>query len=176
VTPAIAIRPYTLEDADASYDAILESMDALIPWMPWCVPGYPPERQRAWVEMTMKAFQDGTTHEFAIVSSEGRYLGGCGLNGLDTLNRRANLGYWVRSSAAGQGIATAATLLVRAWAFEHTDLVRLEIVASLRNEASVRVAEKAGARREGTLRSRLLLHGVHHDAALFAFVRETAPA
>jgi ribosomal-protein-serine acetyltransferase len=48
----------------------------------------------------------------------------------------------------------------------------LEIVVSTVNIASLRVAEKAGAVREGTLQSRLLLHGVTHDAVVFSFVRK----
>jgi len=48
----------------------------------------------------------------------------------------------------------------------------LEIVVSIVNIASLRVAEKAGAVREGTLRNRFLLHGFAHDAAVFSFVRK----
>ena len=39
------------------------------------------------------------------------------------------------------------------------------------NVASRRVAEKAGAVYEGTMRSRLQVHGTRHDAAMYAFVR-----
>jgi ribosomal-protein-serine acetyltransferase len=51
-----------------------------------------------------------------------------------------------------------------------TDLVRLEIVAAVGNHASARVARKAGATLEGTLRARLFLHGVPHDALMFSIV------
>ena len=91
-----------------------------------------------------------------------------------TINHRANLGYWVRVDAANRGTATAAVGLLRQWAFQHTDLERLEIVVALGNLASQRVAAKSGATREGTLRRRLLLHGRHHDAALFSLVRDGA--
>ena len=86
-------------------------------------------------------------------------------------NRRCNLGYWVRSGATGQGIAPRAALLTRDWAFEHTALVRIEVVIAVGNHRSIRVAEKSGAFREGVLRKRLLLHGVHEDAVMFSFVR-----
>jgi ribosomal-protein-serine acetyltransferase len=81
------------------------------------------------------------------------------------------VGYWVRSSATPQGVATAALQRLVQWAFQHTALMRLEVVVSTQNAASLRVAEKAGAVREGVLRKRLLLHGVWHDAVLFSFVR-----
>jgi RimJ/RimL family protein N-acetyltransferase len=51
-------------------------------------------------------------------------------------------------------------------------LQRLEIVMSVENHASRRVAERVGADHEGILRCRLLLHGRSHDAHSFSL---TAP-
>lgn len=167
----ISIRPYRLEDSAVVYNAVRESMSELIPWMPWCHPNYSIDESRTWLENQIPAFQQGKAFEFAIVSLSGRYLGGCGLNQIDNINRRTNLGYWVRSSAAGHGVATAAVKLIRSWGFENTDLIRLEIVIAVENQASRRVAEKAGAEYEGILRSRLLLQGSAHNAAIYSFLR-----
>ena len=68
-------------------------------------------------------------------------------------------------------MATAATELTRTWGFANTDLARIEILIAVDNVASRRVAEKSGAVYEGTLRSRLLVHGTRHDAAMYAFIR-----
>ena len=119
----------------------------------------------------MQAFQQRTAFEFAITTNDGAYLGGCGLNQLDTLNQRANLGYWVRSSATSKGVATAATVLTRDWGFSHTDFVRIEVLVAVGNLSSRRVAEKSGAVYEGTMRQRLTVHGTRHDAAMYAFIR-----
>ena len=139
--------------------------------MPWCHPEYTIEESRSWLEAQVSAFEQGTAFEFAIVSAEGAYLGGCGLNRIDKENQRANLGYWVRTTATGRGVATAAVRLLRDWGFQNTDLIRLEILIAAGNVVSHRVAEKSGAIREGTLRCRLLLHGTPHDATLFSFIR-----
>jgi ribosomal-protein-serine acetyltransferase len=175
------IRPYALADASEVWEAARESLAELQPWMPWCHPRYSIEESRSWLEVQVPAFQQGTSFEFAVISADGRYLGGCGLNQIDQANSRANLGYWVRSSATGRGVATAAVERVRNWGFEQTRLVRLEVVIAIGIIASHRVAEKTGALREGTLRSRLLLHGTHHDATMFSFIRaeravSTAPS
>ena len=167
----IRIRPYRLNDASLIWEAARESLAELQPWMPWSHPDYSIEETRSWLTMQVQAFQQRTSFEFAITSSSGLYLGGCGLNQVDALNQRANLGYWVRSSAAGQGVATAAVRLVRDWGFAQTDLMRLEVLVAVGNTASRRVAEKSGAVYEGTLRGRLLVHGTRHDAALYAFVK-----
>jgi ribosomal-protein-serine acetyltransferase len=78
----------------------------------------------------------------------------------------------VRTSSTNRGVATRAVSLIRDWAFQNTNLVRLEIVIAKDNAASHRVAERCGAIREGTLRHRLLLHGSAHDATMFSFTRE----
>jgi RimJ/RimL family protein N-acetyltransferase len=167
----IRIRPYRLDDAQAIWEAARESLTELQPWMPWSHPNYAIEESRSWLAAQVQAFQQRTTFEFAITTDEGAYLGGCGLNQIDSFNQRANLGYWVRSTATGQGVATAATRLTRDWGFANTDLVRIEVLVAVGNIASRRVAEKAGAVYEGTLRSRLTVHGTRHDAAMYAFVR-----
>lgn len=160
-----------MNDASFIWEAARESLSELQPWMPWCHPGYSIEESKSWLTAQVQAFQQRTTFEFAITSAANVYLGGCGLNQLDALNKRANLGYWVRSSATGRGVATAAVKLARDWGFAQTDLVRLEVLIAVDNVASRRVAEKSGAVYEGVLRSRLLVHGIRHDAAMYAFIR-----
>jgi ribosomal-protein-serine acetyltransferase len=169
---ACTIRPCSADDAAAMHEAVRESLAELIPWMPWCHPDYSMQEARSWLRIQVQAFNERKWFEFAIVDSNGRYVGQCGLNQFDEQNRRCNLGYWVRSSASRRGVATHAVRLLRDWAFEHTNLARIEIVVAVGNHASVRVAEKAGAVREGVFRHRLFLHGAPIDAVMFSFVRD----
>jgi RimJ/RimL family protein N-acetyltransferase len=170
-TGEVTIRPYAVTDAQAVWEAVRESVNQLMPWMPWCHPDYSLEESRTWLETQVQAFAAKTAYEFAITSSDGRYIGGCGLNQIDSANRRANLGYWVRSTATGRGAATEAVRLIHRWAIDHTDLIRMEIVIAVGNLASQRVAEKATAVREGTLFKRLLLRGTPWDAVMFSLTR-----
>ncbi len=167
----IRIRPYRQSDAGALYEAVRESIDEVRPWLEWCHPDYSIDESRTWIDHCIEARAAGNEYNFAIVDAEDVLLGGCGLNRLQHDHRIANLGYWVRTSAIGRGVATTATRQLADFAFRETALNRLEIVASTRNIGSQRVAERAGARREAIVRSRLFLHGEAHDAAQFAFVR-----
>jgi len=171
MAPDIRIRPYSIDDAEEVWQAATESSAELLPWMSWYHVGYHIRETRAWLEMQVTAFRLGNAYEFAIVSREGRYLGGCGLSRIDPLNRLANLGYWVRTTATRRGIARTAVKQVATWAYAHTDLMRLEIIAATENLASQRVAEHAGARREGVLRSRLFVRGQFQDAVVFSILR-----
>ncbi|MGZ5432063.1 MAG: GNAT family N-acetyltransferase [Thermoanaerobaculia bacterium] len=167
----VTIRPCRPDDGPPLHAAARESIAEIFPWMPWCHPEITVDELNAWVTQQIVAFEAGTSYEFVIVDDAGRICGACGLNQIDPVYRRANLGYWLRSSATGRGYATSAVRQLVEWAFANTNLNRLEIVVALGNDASSRVAEKAGALREGVARSRLFLHERAHDAAVFAFVR-----
>lgn len=171
-TDDIRIRPYRVEDAPALWEAVNESRAQLEPWMPWCHANYSLGDAQDWIAAQVAAVNQGAAFEFVITSENGTYLGAVGLNQIDTVNRRANLGYWVRSSVTRQNVATRAVCLVRDWAFRNTGLLRLEIVIAAGNVASYRVAEKSGASREGILKNRLMLHGAIRDATMFSITRE----
>ena len=81
--------------------AAMESSVELLPWMAWYHQGYHIRETRSWLEMQVTAFRIGTAYEFAIESPSGRYLGGCGINQLDPMNRRANIGYWAHVASKG---------------------------------------------------------------------------
>jgi len=164
------IRPYAIGDDAALFDAASSSRRELQPWMPWCHEHYALADATAWVTRQAAMFEAKSEFDFVILD-DGAMVGACGLNQLDGANRRANLGYWIRSSATRRGIASAAVKMLAGWAFENTDLQRLEIVVAVDNVASLRVAQKAGAQVEGTLRSRILLHGVFHDAVMHSICR-----
>lgn len=167
----ISIRFYEPSDATRVVEAARESTAEVFPWLAWCHPAYSLEESTAWIAAQIEARKNGSAFEFAIWEGQ-RYLGGCGLNQINAEHRMANLGYWVRTAAAGRGVAPAAVQLVSAWGFANTPLQRLEIVAAVGNTRSQRVAEKSGAQREGVLRSRLFMHGRPHDAVVYSFVRD----
>ena len=106
----------------------------------------------------------------------GAFLGGIGLHHINKLDRCANLGYWVRTSRRGQGIAPAAVRFIAHFGFQQLNLNRLEIIVEVRNKASQRVAEKVGAKREGLLRKRIWLAGAAHDALMYSLVAEDLDA
>jgi ribosomal-protein-serine acetyltransferase len=165
------VRLYQQEDVEGIHVAALESVAEVYPWLAWCHPRYTLDEARQWVMLQIELARQRKAFEFVIVGESGRLLGGCGVNQINSMNRLANLGYWVRTSAAGRGVAPAAVRQVAAYAFRETDLIRLEIVVAVGNTRSQRVAEKVGAVREGVLRSRVLLPSGPSDAVMYSLVR-----
>jgi RimJ/RimL family protein N-acetyltransferase len=103
-------------------------------------------------------------------SQTGAFLGTVGLNYFNRDHQFANLGYWVRSSRTGRGVATTATLLTARFGLRVLGLQCIEILAAVGNKASQRVAERAGAKKEGVLRNRLSIRGLAHDAVMYSLI------
>jgi RimJ/RimL family protein N-acetyltransferase len=162
----LTLRPPTPADAPAIVDGVQASLDALEPWMPWANRRYDETAALDWIHNRV----DPSSVPFVLIDGSGQFAGSAGLNGIDDLNARANLGYWVRTGATGNGFATRATKLIAAYGIAKMKLHRIEIIMSVENEPSRRVAERAGATYEGVLRGRLLLQGRHHDAHSFAIL------
>jgi ribosomal-protein-serine acetyltransferase len=165
----ILLRPLTAADLSQVYDAVQESVEQLSPWLPDLNASLSREDIIAWGVAGDRAWSAGMAYNFAIIdATTGLLLGGCGLTNINRGHRFANLYYWVRTSATGHGVATEATRLIARFGLERLGLERIEIVVAVGNEPSMRVAEKAGAKREGTLRNRLTMHGTSYDAAMFS--------
>lgn len=185
IANGVLIRPHAECDIAPMYAAVIESMASVGRWMSWCHEGYSMEDAHTWYERCAKAWDTEGDREFGIFDLDtGDVLGCVGINQINRVNRFANMGYWVRSTHAGRGIATTAARLAAGFAFANLGLARIEIVALPDNVASRRVAEKLGARFECIARSRLLFGDEAHDAAMYSLVpddlrvasRSVAPA
>jgi len=167
----VTIRAYEAGDAESLWQAVRESVPEVSPWLPWAHAGYSMVDAMEWAHSRAQLLAERREFTFAIVAPDGRFLGGCGINQINPIHRFGNLGYWVRTSATGRGVASEAVRQLADFAFRNTELVRLEIVCAVGNQRSQRVAERAGAVQEGVLRDRLLLHGQAVDAIMYSLTR-----
>jgi len=79
-------------------------------------------------------------------------------------------GYWVDPEARGRGVATTTLTLISRWALHTLAPARLQLFTDVENEISMRVAERAGFIREGTLRNWYDLRGERRDAVMFSLL------
>ena len=109
---------------------------------------------RAYIAACRRGWKDGSLWAFAVVdAASGEVMGSCGVGWQDHPHGVAEIGYWVRAADRGRGVATRAVRLVSDWAFEVGGVQRLQLRADELNIPSQRVAENAGFRREGVMRS-----------------------
>jgi ribosomal-protein-serine acetyltransferase len=169
----IALRPFHPRDAEPALDAIHESSEQVSPWLPALSTDMPLVEVVSYIAIQPRLAENRQAYNFVIQDhSNQQIVGGCGLTHINEHHRFANLYYWVRTSRTGEGIASRAVRLAARYAFVEAGLARVEIVAAVENPASQRVAEKAGARREGLLRNRIALPDRMHAAVIFSLIPE----
>ena len=90
---------------------------------------------------------------------------------IDPIGGSAENAYWLLPQSRGEGYAPLATSAISEWAFNELGLHRLELIHSVHNDASCRVATKSGFELEGTMKSECLYQDGWHDTHLHARVR-----
>jgi len=165
---AIRLRPWAMRDVSAVEQA---GHDPYIPTITSVPPAYTDEGGRAYVERQWQRLTDGQGMSLCIADARtDAALGFVGINFEDRARGRASLGYWVVPEARGRGVAAAAVRLLSAWAFSTLGTPRLELLVEPDNLASHRVAERAGFRAEGVLRSYEELQGRRADLIMYALL------
>ena len=99
------------------------------------------------------------------------YLGNISLFelALDPAHAQGSIGYRVAPAHRGKGVATTALRTVTAWAFGDVRLFRIQLFHAVDNAPSCAVADRAGFRLEGVLRSGSTYgDGLRHDEHLHA--------
>lgn len=171
VFEGLLLRPFQDSDATVFVEAVRESVESISRWMPWASHDYNAAQALEWFAACRAQRAAATALEFGIFSQDtGSFLGGAGLNEIRRDHRFCNLGYWVRQSRQGQGIAARCVRALAAHAFASEGLQRVEIVVAVGNIASEKVALKSGALREGIARNRLMINDLAVPAHMFSLV------
>ena len=167
----INLRPFEFGEESVLHKAVQESLSELEPWMSWANKKYTNDTALNFITLTRAYWTNGSIYAFAITDAQtGAVIGGCSLSHIHPVYHFCNLGYWVRSSRHGEGIAGRAARLAARFAFEKIGLIRAEIVIAVGNEPSKRVAEKMGAHYEGILLNRMVVGTQIHDAYMFSLL------
>jgi RimJ/RimL family protein N-acetyltransferase len=125
---------------------------------------------RAFVEHAVRDWAEGTAATF-IIGQEQHGAGGVIRVAFAASDPGlAQVGYWLRAGARGRGAATAAVRLTAAWAFGELGIQRLSLLTAPQNQASQRVAERAGFTREGLLRAWLPTSHGRWDSIMFSLL------
>jgi RimJ/RimL family protein N-acetyltransferase len=175
VTEQLVVRCWEPQDASLLKEAIDSSLDHLRPWMPWARHEPQPVEDKVRLLRRFRgAFDLGDDFVYGIFSAdEAEVLGGTGLHtrlGAGALE----IGYWIRGSRVGQGLATEATAALTRTAFEICAADRVEIRVEPSNEPSMAVPRRLGFTEEARLRRRLAAAdgGEPRDAVIFTLFRD----
>ena len=176
ITPRLLIRCYNPTDAGMLADAVTESLDHLLPWMPWAAAEPEPFSMKVERLRRMRSsFDLNSNYIYGIFNLENtRLLGGTGLHprlGAGALE----IGYWIHKDFINQGYATETSAALTRVAFEINKVNRVEIHHSVKNIRSAAVPRKLGFTCEATLRERSFANGQPSDQMIWSLFSEDFP-
>jgi RimJ/RimL family protein N-acetyltransferase len=177
----LVLRPFVAED-DAAVAVAMGDPDVLR-WTGGIAVIRTPAEKRAskWLESRIDGWARGNAVFAVADAATDQVLGSVTLRDVNRVPDQAVVGYWVSPAARGRRVAARALDAAARWAFTPTaqgglGLHRLSLDHALVNEASCRVATRAGFLLEGTMRDYFVeLDGRRHDSHLHARLATDRP-
>ncbi len=169
IRPGLALRRWTLSDATELFALVEKNRSYLRQWMSWLDDHRQESDTRAFLQDCLSGYKSGKSHRWALLA-DGEIVGTLGLENIQRLHRRAEIGYWISQAHQGSGCVTAAVRAVIDYAFSEQKLNLLEIRAATENQKSRGVARRVGMTHEGVLREREWLYDHHVDHAIYTIL------
>jgi len=152
-TARLRLRIPNLEDAEDIFNLYAQDKQ-VTRFLTW-KPHESIEETKEFLICCKCAWDEGTAFPWVLIEKETNQL--VGMIEVEFEKHRAKLGYVLARTFWGAGYGTEAAHLVVAWAIAQPNIFRVWAVCDVENLQSARVLEKAGMKREGTLK-RWLYH------------------
>ena len=139
----LTIRRYERNDAAALVDAVTESLNDLLPWMPWAK--FEPQtisQREDLISTWHDEWRQCSNFTMGIFYND-LCVGGTGLH-LRGEPGSLEIGYWVRSSHVGRGIAQRSSRALTTAAFCLPEVSVVQIAHDIANVRSQRVPQSLG--------------------------------
>ena len=156
-------------DAEELFALVEANRAYLREWLPWLDQNTEVEHTRAFIRAARKQYDDGNGFTGAI-RLQGRLVGVVGLHGIDRVNRKTSIGYWVAQPHQGRGIVTRACAALLSYLFEQLGLNCVEIGCAVGNARSAAIPERLGFTKEGVLRQREWLYDHFVDHVVYGLL------
>ncbi|MFK7789279.1 MAG: GNAT family N-acetyltransferase [Phycisphaeraceae bacterium] len=179
VDEELSLRLHEPRFAEEVHSVAIANREHINRWMPFLCDSYNLESSREHARESLQGFADRTKITLTVLE-HGEVVGSTGWtdwNQQSLFDGRldyasADIGYWLAKEATGRGLMTRAVRAMTTLAFEAYGLKRLTIRAEPENEASWRVAERAGYQYEGLLRGVATFDGRVVNHKLYAILAE----
>jgi RimJ/RimL family protein N-acetyltransferase len=155
-TQRLSMRPPQAGDGSTLHAAIAESLEDLRRFsgaLPWVDAEQTAESAERHCRRAQSDFIARNVLQFLLFEkTTGELVGSASLHHPVWAVPKLELGYWARTSKAGQGFISEAAAALTSYAFTHLNAARVAIIVDEQNIASRRVAERCGFALEGSFR------------------------
>jgi ribosomal-protein-alanine N-acetyltransferase len=152
-----------------------QSRDFLVPWEPaWTSSELTRSSFRRRLKFYARDLREDLGYAFFLFDNQDdTLLGGLTLSNVRRgVTQACTLGYWIGAPFAGKGNMSAGVTAIIPFVFDTLRLHRLEAACLPNNEASLRLLERTGFKREGLARRFLKINGSWQDHITFALVED----
>jgi ribosomal-protein-serine acetyltransferase len=170
----IAVRSWRAGDGIHLFEAVDESREHILPWLPWGPNHDSPESSEIMVREWHAKWELREDAPWAIwTQDQKRLLGGTGIHRMDWNVGSFEIGYWIRVSEHGKGYVTDAVKLLTTFCFEHLSANRVFIRCAVTNNRSSAIPRRLGFVHEGVLRNSAIdADEKLHDIDMFSLIPE----
>jgi [ribosomal protein S5]-alanine N-acetyltransferase len=141
---------------------------------------FPYERQHAlaFIEFATQKYSLREEYHLGIHLQNGELIGVCGLTNIDSVNMKAELGYWIGRDYWGKGYANEAMQLIMYFGFKNLKLNKIYAHVFGSNERSIKLLERLGFSQEGLLKEDVFHAGVGRfmDAFSYSILKKEFPS
>lgn len=170
ISPKLSLRQVALTDANEVFVLIERSRVFLDQFESSVADLRTLDDVQKFLEKHERLFQSGSGFGACLIF-ENQIAGIFGIHHLDSKNQKAEVGYWLGQPFAGKGLAFQSLSAVVKYSFEKLQLNRLEAKTATTNQPSIRLLERVGFQREGTLRQNYFVRGRFVDDYLYSLLK-----
>ncbi len=168
----IYLRPAEMRDFEAWADLRERSRQFLTAWEPiWPADDLTRAAFRRRLRLHGEEMSRDEAFPFLVFRDDDELVGGLTVGQIRRgVAQTATLGYWMGHAYAGRGYMGRAVRAAAGFVFGTLRLHRLEAACLPHNDASMRLLESVGFRKEGYARAYLRINGRWQDHVLFALL------
>ena len=169
-TDRLFLRPVTILDAETLYnyrsDAVTNQYQG---WIPKTID----DAQNFISKVSEKIDEYDTWFQFAIISKvDGELVGDIGIHFFDVDRYQLEIGCTLAKSHHGKGFASEALVATIDYLFEDLNKQRITCSIDPQNQASIKMVERLGFRKEAHFKQSIYVDGEWYDDVVYAILKD----
>lgn len=170
VDDSISLQLLKPEHAKEIYNLATQNSAHLCEFLPWIDHANSVEFFDNFIADSLAKHEQNVEIPLVILNND-TIIGRIGIYNIDYKHKTGEIGYWISAEFQGRGIIANSSKSILNYAFQTTDLNRIEIKCSVQNVRSNAIPERLGFLHEGILRQAGFVRGAFHDINLYAICK-----
>ncbi len=172
ISDDLYLKSLELNDAEHIFKAVDSQREYLGEWLPFVEFTKSVKDSLDYVNSVVTMPEGCKEWQFSVFCG-GDFAGLAGFKGTDRLNRKSEIGYWLKEDFQHRGIMTEAVRALIKFGFSELGLNRIQIKCAPENVKSNKIPQRLGFHLEGIEReSEFVKEGVFRDANVWSLLKK----